>query len=224
MFSLLRSALEGLALAVDAMRSNKLRSSLTILGVVIGVTTVMVMASLVDGVRSQIFATMENASPSTFYVMRFFSSTPLNPDNLPPEVRIRPPVSEADAEAIARSRDVRYAGVWVQVQSRMEYLSERTQGLMVYGADNSFMEANGGSLLRGRMFSRGELSSGRPVVVLEMEVADRLFGRIEPLGKVVRIGGRAFTVIGLYQKPANIGTALRDWVGSPAAGSAASKN
>jgi putative ABC transport system permease protein len=204
MIALFRAVGEGVVLAFDAMRSNKLRSALTILGVVIGVTTVMVMASLVDGVRSQIFATMENASPSTFYVVRFFSSVPLNPDNLPPEVRIRPPVSETDAEAIARSPDVRYAGVWVQVQNRMEYLRERTQGLMIYGADNSFMEANGGSLLRGRMFSRGELSAGRPVVVLELDVADRLFGRIEPLGKVVHIGGIAFTVIGIYQKPANI--------------------
>ncbi len=87
---------------------------------------------------------LENASPSTFYVVRFFSSTPLNPDNLPAEVRIRPVVSEADAEAIARSDALRYAGVWVQVASRMEYFSEQTQGLMVYGADNSFMEANGG--------------------------------------------------------------------------------
>lgn len=204
MVSFLRAVVEGVVLAFDAMRSNKLRSALTILGVVIGVTTVMVMASLVDGVRSQIFATMENASPSTFYVVRFFSSTPLNPDNLPAEVRIRPPVSEADAEAITRSEAVRYAGVWLQVPSRMEYLSEQTQGLMIYGADNAFLEANGGSLLRGRLFSRGELSAGTPVVVLEIEVADRLFGRIEPLGKVVRIGGTAFTVIGIYQKPANI--------------------
>jgi putative ABC transport system permease protein len=195
---------EGVVLAFDAMRTNKLRSALTILGVVIGVTTVMVMASLVDGVRSQIFATMENASPSTFYVVRFFSSTPLNPDNLPAEVRIRPVLNEADAEAIARIDAVRYAGVWVQVQQRMEYRDAGTQGLMVYGADNAFLEANGGSMLRGRFFSRGEVSAGTPVVVLEIEVADRLFGRVEPLGKVIRIGGTAFTVIGLYQKPANI--------------------
>jgi putative ABC transport system permease protein len=204
MSAILRSVTEGVVLAFDAMRSNKLRSALTILGVVIGVTTVMVMASLVEGVRSQIFATMENASPSTFYVVRFFSSTPLNPDNLPAEVRIRPVLDEADAEAIARSPAVRYAGVWVQVANRMEYLGERTQGLMVYGADNAFLEANGGSLMRGRFFSRGEVSGGTPVVVLEVEVADRLFGRVEPLGRVIRIGGTSFTVVGIYQKPANI--------------------
>ena len=57
---------EGIVLAFDAMRGNKLRSALTILGVVIGVTTVMVMASLVDGIRSQIFASIANASPQSF--------------------------------------------------------------------------------------------------------------------------------------------------------------
>lgn len=199
-----RPLAEGVTLAFDAMRSSKLRSALTILGVVIGVTTVMVMASLVDGVRTQIFNTMQNASPATFYVMRFFSSVPLNPDNLPPEVRARPVLSERDAEAIARSGEVRYAGIWAQVFQRLEYQGVHTQAVVIYGADNSFLEANGGTLLRGRFFSQGEVSGGRQVVVLEDEVAAHLYGRLDPLGRVVRIGGKSFTVIGVYQKPANI--------------------
>ena len=84
---------EGVVLALDTMRGNKLRSALTVLGVVIGVTTVMVMASLVEGIRSSIFATIQNSSPQTFFVVRFFSSTPVNHDNLPAEVRIRKDVN-----------------------------------------------------------------------------------------------------------------------------------
>ncbi|HRP07661.1 MAG TPA: ABC transporter permease, partial [Gemmatimonadales bacterium] len=188
-----RPLAEGVVLAADAMRSSKLRSTLTILGVVIGVTTVMVMASLVDGVRTQIFNTMQNASPSTFYVMRFFSSVPLNPENLPAEVRIRPVLSERDAEAIARSDEVRYAGLWAQIFQRLEYQGVHTQAVVIYGADNSFLEANGGTLLSGRFFSQGEISGGRPVMVLEDEVARHLFGRLDPLGRVQRVGGKAFT-------------------------------
>jgi putative ABC transport system permease protein len=67
---LIRSIAEGVSIAFDALRSNKLRSALTILGVVIGVTTVMAMASIVQGVRSQIFNSIEVAGPTTFYVMR----------------------------------------------------------------------------------------------------------------------------------------------------------
>jgi len=204
MFRSSRAVFEGVALSFDSMRSAKLRSALTILGVVIGVSTVMVMASLVEGIKTQIFATVENASPQTFYVMRFFSSVPLNPDNLPPEVRIRPVLSEADARAIARSEKIRHAGLWVQVQQRIETTGAATQGVMIYGADNLVLEAQGGTLLRGRFFSQAELTAGTPVVVMEIEVAERLFGRLDPMGQVVRIGGRAFTIIGIYQKPANI--------------------
>lgn len=204
MLHLLRSLAEGVTLAADSMRSNKLRSTLTILGVVIGVTTVMVMASLVDGVKQQIFNTVQNSSPQTFYVVRFFSSVPLNPDNLPAEVRIRPVLDEPDAEALRRSPQIRHAGLWVQVQARMEYQGAATQGVFLYGADNSYLEVQGGTLLKGRMFSTAELAAGTPVAVLERDVADHLFGRIDPLGHVTRIGGVAFTVVGVYQKPDNI--------------------
>jgi putative ABC transport system permease protein len=195
---------EGVVLALDAMRASKLRSALTILGVVIGVTTVMVMASLVNGIQSQIFASVENASPQTFYVVRFFSSIPLNPDRLPPEVRARKVLDEDDAEALRRNEQIRYAGLMVQVQQKIEVAGIQSQGLMLYGADNSYLEIQGGSLLTGRFFSQSELKSGRPVVVLEQEVAERLFGRSDPIGELVRIGGTSFTVIGTYAKPDNI--------------------
>ena len=194
---------EGVTIAGEALRSNKLRSALTILGVVIGVTVVMAMASIVQGVRSQIMGTIEVAGPTTFYVMRFFSQTPLDPNNLPYEVRIRPVLERRDVEAIKRIPEIRYAGLWIQLFQRVEFQGERTQLLTVFAADDRYMEIQGGTLLRGRFFTRAELTGGN-VVVLENAVADRLFGRTEPLDKIVRIGGRPLRVIGIYQKPSNI--------------------
>jgi putative ABC transport system permease protein len=204
---------EGVVLALDAMRASKLRSALTILGVVIGVTTVMVMASLVNGIQTQIFASVENASPQTFYVVRFFSSIPLNPDRLPPEVRARKVLDEDDAEALRRSDQIRYAGLMVQVQQKIEVAGIQSQGLMIYGADNSYLEIQGGSLLAGRFFSQSELKSGRPVrievddeawAVLKREAVQRRVWLVWWLGDLVRIGGVSFTVIGIYAKPDNI--------------------
>ena len=194
---------EGVAIAFDSLRANKLRSGLTILGVVIGVTTVMAIASMVQGIRTQIFNAIETAGPSVFYIVRFFSNTPLNPDNLPYEVRIRPVLSSADAEAVARVPQIAYAGTWVQLFQRMEYQGSRTQTVTVFGADDHFMDIQGGTLLRGRFFTQGELS-GDEVIVLETEVAERLFGRLDPLGRYVRVGSTALRVIGIYQKPENI--------------------
>jgi putative ABC transport system permease protein len=199
----IRNAGEGVAIAFDALRANKLRSGLTILGVVIGVTTVMAVASMVQGIRTQIFNAIETAGPSVFYVIRYFSQTPVNPDRLPYEVRIRPVVSRTDAAALARVPEIAYAGIWVQLFQRVEYQGVSTQTLTLFGADDHFMDIQGGTLLRGRFFTPGELS-GQPVVVLESDVADRLFGRLDPLGRYVRVGGTSLRVIGIYQKPGNI--------------------
>jgi putative ABC transport system permease protein len=190
-------------LALESMRASKLRAALTILGVVIGVTTVMVMASLVEGIRSQIFASIENSSPRTFFVIRFFSSVPLNPDNLPAEVRVRPAVSEADVAALNTVAAIQHAGLWVQLQQRMEYQGEHSQSVSVWGADNAYLEVQGGTLLKGRWFSTAELAGGDPVMVIEQDLATKLFGTLDPLGRVVRVGGKAFTTVGVFAKPDN---------------------
>ena len=200
---MIRNLDEGFTVALETLRTNKLRSFLTILGVVIGVATVMLMASLIDGVRTQIFNALNAASPNAFYVMRFFSQTPLNPDNLPYEVRIRPVLDEEDADAIAAAPDIRHAGLWNQSLNRIEYRDFRSQGMWVMGADESFLDIQGGTLAAGRLFTPGELS-GEPVAVLEEELANRMFGRIEPLGKTVRIGSRPFRVIGIWRQPDNV--------------------
>jgi putative ABC transport system permease protein len=200
----IRNVGEGVAIAFDSLRANKLRSGLTILGVVIGVTTVMAIASMVQGIRTQIFNAIETAGPSVFYIVRFFSQTPVNPDRLPYEVRIRPVLSSTDAAAVARVPQVAYAGMWVQLFQRMEYQGNRTQTITVFGADDNYMDIQGGTLLRGRFFTRGELGGGDEVMVIEADVAERLFGRLEPLGRYVRVGQTALRVVGVYQKPDNI--------------------
>lgn len=195
--------LEGMSVALENLRTNKLRSFLTILGVVIGVATVMLMASIVDGVRTQVFNALNAATPNAFYVMRFFSQTPLNPQNLPYEVRIRPVVSNEDADAIRREENIRHAGLWLQAFVRIEYADTRSQGVWVLGADDAYMEIKGGTVAAGRFFTQGELN-GAEVTVLELELSRRLFGQRSPLGETVKIGGRPFRVVGLWQQPDNV--------------------
>lgn len=197
------NAAEGVTIAFDSLRANKLRSGLTILGVVIGVTTVMAIASLVQGIKTQIFNAISAAGPNSFYIVRFFSQTPLNPERLPYEVRIRPILDEPDAEALRRANGIGYAGMWVQVFQRIEYQNLRTQVMTVFGADDHYMDIQGGTLLRGRFFNRSELNGG-DVTVLEEETVDRLFGRTDPMGELVRIGDVSLRVIGIYQRPDNL--------------------
>src|SRR6266513_2927881 len=172
----LHAVREGWRIAVDQLLANMRRSGLTILGVVIGIATVMAMASIVAGFREQIVNTLEVVGPTTFRILRFFSSTPLNPDALPREVRIRPALAPEEAEAIARLPEIHYAAIWTQLFYRFEYAGTRTQILGVFGADDRYMEILGGELVRGRGFTTAELRGGAPVaVVVPFEAAHARF-------------------------------------------------
>ena len=195
---------ENVALAIDSLRVAKGRSALTVLGVVIGVATVMAMASVVKGIREQIVSTIEVAGPSTFYVVKVFSQTPLNPEDLPRWVRIRPDLRPEEAERIRTLPEIRYASMWGQVFGRVEYAGTRTQAAWIFGADAGFTEINGGELTAGRWFTAQETERGDAVIVLDADVAAKLFGNIDPLDRMVRVGGRPARVVGLYQEAANI--------------------
>src|SRR6185503_2661306 len=192
------------SIAVDTLRANKLRSGLTILGVVMGVSTVMAMAAIVQGIKEQIVRTIQIAGPTTFYVIKAFSQTPVNPDRLPPWIRIRPDLNDAEGRRIQQLPEISYAAIWGQAQARLEYKGVRTQQVVIMGADDRFTEVQGGDLVAGRWFTKPELASGTAVVVLEESAARKIFGGESILGKQVHVGGRPMTVIGLYQKAGNI--------------------
>src|SRR2546428_14151670 len=111
----LHSVTEGWAIALDQLGANKLRSGLTILGVVIGVSTVMAMASIVQGIRQQIVNTLGVVGPTTFRILRFFSQTPLNPDALPREARVRPGLKPGEMTALARLPELHSGSLWTQL-------------------------------------------------------------------------------------------------------------
>jgi putative ABC transport system permease protein len=195
---------ENVDIAFDALRASKLRSGLTILGVVIGVATVMTMATIVEGVRDQILNTISVAGPTTFYVMRVFNTTPVNPDDLPKWIRVRPTLIAEEADRIAALPQIEYAGIWAQIQLRLDFQGVRTQSIAGFGADDRYQEIQGGELIQGRWFTKAELRGGAAVVVIQEAQARRIFGRIDPIGKMIVAGGRPVQVVGLYQPPANI--------------------
>lgn len=195
---------ENVRMALEALRVSKMRSALTILGVVIGVATVMAMAAIVQGIRDQIVNTIEVAGPSTFYVLKKFSQTPLNPDDLPKDVRIRPDLVEREAERIKALPEIAYASLWAQTLARIESPGVRSQGMAIFGADDGFTQIQGGELVEGRWFTKAEITAGAPVVVLQEETARRLYGQERLIGRSVQIGGRPLEVIGLWAEPGNI--------------------
>src|SRR5256886_12066878 len=183
----LHSVREGWRIALDQLRANKLRSALTVLGVVIGIATVMAMASIVAGFREQIVNTLEVVGPTTFRVLRYFSTTGVNPDAVPREVRIRPKLVPQEAEAIARLPEIHYAAIWTQLFERFEYGGNHTRLLGVFGADDRFMEILGGGISSGRSVTAAEERGGDAIVDLGMRLVDQLRGHRQPHGRIRRI-------------------------------------
>ncbi|MEP6508499.1 MAG: ABC transporter permease, partial [Gemmatimonadales bacterium] len=108
--------------------------------------------------------------------------------------------------------EIEYSAIWGQALGRLEYKGERTQALSINGADDRFVEIQGGDLVDGRWFTRPEVVAGSPVVVLEENAARKIFGAESIIDKQVKVAGQPMTVIGVYQKAGNIfeppGTAI----------------
>jgi putative ABC transport system permease protein len=128
----------------------------------------------------------------------------VNPQSVPAWIRIRPDLTPEDAEQVAKLPEIKYASIWGQIQNRMEYAGVRTNVGVVMGADEGYPEIYGGELSDGRWFTRNEQLSGASVIVLSTDVAQKLFGAIQPIDKWVRVGGRPMRVTGVYQAAANI--------------------
>lgn len=199
----LTHALEGVMVALGAMAANKLRSALTILGVLIGVTTVMAMAALIQGINNDITSQLETQGPTTFYVVWWWNGG-LQVGRPPEDVRRRPFLYKREADAIDRLPGIQFAAMYAISSQRVAYKGDQTRPLNMYGGSRHGIEIDGGVMILGRSFTLDEERLGSPVVVLYEAVAERLFGREQPLGKVVKIGTKGYRVIGVYRKPENL--------------------
>jgi putative ABC transport system permease protein len=117
---------------------------------------------------------------------------------------VRPDLVEAEAQRIRQLPEISYAAIWAQANGRLSYGAQRTQNLLIVGADDRYQEIQGGELIDGRWFTPTELASGSSVVVIDENAARKLFGRESVLDKAIKIGGRPAKVIGLYAQPGNI--------------------
>jgi putative ABC transport system permease protein len=201
---------EVLVLALDTLRTNKLRSGLTVLGIVIGITAIVGMTSLIRGFDESLRNSIRELGPNTIFVAKF-SGVSLASGRDFDELLRRPNITIEDAQAIEKlAPSAGVVDIWLgaggpPTQARVVYRGERTKLLAVLGATENFANINFLDLEAGRFFTPGEVDRRRNVVVLAQTPYDALFGKagIDPIGKNVRIGNVAYTVIGvLGRRPA----------------------
>ncbi len=201
---------EIVAMSVDTLRSNKMRSALTVLGVVIGITSIVGMTSLIRGFSESLSDAVRQAGANTIYVQKF-SLLSISAGKSFVEVLKRPNLTIEDARAIARDApSVGIVDIWLGVmggnsRSRVYYKALRTKQITVFGATENFAAVNFSKLAAGRFFVTGEVEHRRQVVVLGDTAYQSLFPNVDPIGKKVRIGANEFTVIGVMDKRPSVG-------------------
>ena len=207
--SLLRETAE---MAFDTLVSNKMRSALTVLGVVIGITSIVSMTALIRGFDESLRDSIKAFGPRTIFVQRFGALSFSSGASFLELVK-RPPLTVEDGLAIERlAPTVAIADTWLgtggpPTQERVFYGEERTAPLVVMGASEDYVSVNFASIKLGRSLTAQEVQRRRPVVVLGHGPYEALFEPkgIDPIGKFVRIGAVRYQIIGVVDKRPSMG-------------------
>ncbi len=206
-------------MAVDSLRSHKLRSFLTILGIVIGVMTVIGMVSIIQGLNKSFLSELQSAGSDMIDIQKF---DPVQMGRMSEEERTRKDLTFDDAKAIeAGAPLVRAVAVSIYVSpfdaKEVKYQSAKNDTAMVIGMNENWPTVMSLYLPRlGRFITDAEVARSARVCVLGSELADSLFPTTNPLGKDIRIGAEAFTVVGVLNKRGQMFGQSRDnFVGMP---------
>ncbi|MFQ5790897.1 MAG: ABC transporter permease [Acidobacteriota bacterium] len=197
---------EIVTMSLDTLRINKLRSALTIVGVVIGITAIVGMTALIRGFDQSLRGMIEEMGPNTIFVAKFSGVSFMSGKEFVDLIR-RPNLTPEDAKAIERLPSVRWVDVMlggnVNVKrERIYYRGEKTKLLSILGASEYFAQVSFVPLEAGRFFTATEVRHRRPVVVLGHTPYRSLFPLTDPIGKKVRLGGQQYTVAGvLAERP-----------------------
>ena len=199
---------ETASMAFDTIRSNKMRSALTVLGVVIGVTSIVGMTSLIRGFDSSLRSSINTLGPNTVYVQRFGGLSFASGASFMQLMR-RPLVTSDDMHAIQRNATtVGMVDLWLggggpgQANERMFYRGQRTRPVQIMGTTERYVDINFAKMEAGRSFTEQEAARGRAVAVIGYGPFEALFlsRGIDPIGKAIRVGANEYTVLGVIGK------------------------
>jgi putative ABC transport system permease protein len=202
---------ENLRVALDTLRARKARSALTILGIVIGVTSVISVAAIIDGLNGYMQNRIQSFGTRSFFITRipagFGGFGPL-----PQKIRLRKYLQIEDARYLKDT----VPGVDMSVAfaqrvtpaaqpDSISYENERVERLIIRGTQPEYSAAIAlFTVATGRFISEYDEAHARPVVVIGNAIADSLFPHADPIGKQVRLNGKLYEVIGVFEKDTGI--------------------
>jgi putative ABC transport system permease protein len=192
-------------MAMDSIRMNKLRSSLTILGIVIGVLTIVGMVAVIEGINASFAKQLEAMGSNVLFVSRYEPGIHLG--RMPEEMRRRKKIAFADADALERSCPS-VAAATPQVSYfrflppvRAKYMANELDNPQVIGASHKYLQIyEEYAVEAGRFYTAAENLNKREVCVIGAEIVDALFPNVNPLNKMITLEGKKLMVIGTLDR------------------------
>ena len=194
---------EGVGIAIDAIRSNKVRASLTIMGVAVGVFVVTAMAAAVHGIRASFQADVDSFGATSFQVRRRgidLGGCDGTDDTCPD--RRNPALTLREASAIRGLGSVQAVTVIWFDSKPFRYKDRFLRDVGYDALSAEWLETDAGDISPGRNFSAAEEQAAARVVVINDSLKSQLFGDSDPIGKQIQIASQPFTVIGVYHTEA----------------------
>jgi putative ABC transport system permease protein len=194
--------METLRIAATALRAHKLRSFLTLLGVIIGVMSVVTVVSIISGLNAYIAEKVFKLNPDVYIVSRFGLIT--SREQFLEAIK-RKPISWTDFELV-RDRCGSCAAVGAAQRRRdaVKRGPERLNDIRVHGTTANMSEINNLDVEAGRFFTEGEERRSALTVVIGADVREQLFGRLDPIGRTIRVANQPMRVIGLLRKQGTV--------------------
>jgi putative ABC transport system permease protein len=196
---------EGVLIALDAIRSNKVRAGLTILGIAVGVFVVTVMSAAVHGINAGVAKSMAAAGPTTFFITRWpaeITSCNGSADSCP--WRRNAPLTLETVREIARIPDVKAVTGHVGTGAPVRYADRELPSVTVEAFTPEWFDVQGGDIIAGRNFTAVENETASHVMLVNEKVIDKLGLGEDVVGKEIRLAGKLFQVIGVFRPIANV--------------------
>lgn len=194
--------METFRIAFTALRAHKLRSFLTLLGVIIGVMTVVAVVAVISGLNNYISEKVFQLNPDVFIVTRFGVIT--SREQFLAAVR-RKKIDMSDVRAIDQQcQNCGMVGVSTSGRHETKYRNKKLAGVTSFGATANMAQMNNLDIEAGRFYTLSEVHHSAPVTVIGSDVREELFGMLDPIGRTISIQGRPFKVIGLLRKQGSV--------------------
>ena len=194
---------EGLLISLGAIRANKMRAALTTLGIVIGIVTVTLMGTAIEGVNRSFLQSVSSLGTDVLYVSKFNWITHTHNEWMAMQKRRNITVDQV--EALRRQATFASAIAPTAEDNRpVKYKNRRSDSVQIVGTTEDYLATSGAGVALGRFLSTAEVEGGRPVCVLGSEVATNLFRSESPIGNRVTVGPRTFEVIGVLEKQGSL--------------------